>query len=130
MMNSYAMEVHDISRIRKLNGLTNPDTFWDDVRKLTKRITSDHSIRRWQCLAEERYRELTELPWYQKGDLIMTEKAIAVVRVQLQREYSDYYCTVFYGFIDEAIENSWRDNGRKPFKTLEDLHNHIKANYI
>lgn len=62
MSTNYAIEVHDISRIRKLNELTNADTFWDDVRKLTKRITSDHSMHRWQCLAERRYEELTELP--------------------------------------------------------------------
>lgn len=55
-----AIECHDISRINKLNKLKNKETFWDDVRKLTKRITSDHSIGRWQCLAEKRYKELEE----------------------------------------------------------------------
>ena len=55
----YAMEVRDYSRIKKLNALTNPETFWDDVRKLTKKITSDHSIHRWQCLAEARYAIMT-----------------------------------------------------------------------
>lgn len=52
------MEVRDYSRIDKLNKLTNKETFWDDVRKLTKRVTSDHSIGRWQCLAEMRWNEL------------------------------------------------------------------------
>ncbi len=55
----WATEAMDYRRIDKLNKLTNPDTFWDDVRKLTKKITSDHSIKRWQILAEGRYRELT-----------------------------------------------------------------------
>ena len=55
----YAMERQDYAKIKKLNGLTNVDTFWDDVRKLTKQVHSDHSIGRWQILAEARYRILT-----------------------------------------------------------------------
>ena len=55
----YAMERSDYKRIEKLNALTNPETFWDDVRKLTRRVTSDHSIRHWQGLAELRYAILT-----------------------------------------------------------------------
>ena len=54
----FIYEKRDCSRINKLNKLNNPNTFWDDVRKLTKRITSDHSIERWQSLAECRYKEL------------------------------------------------------------------------
>lgn len=53
-----AIEKHDLSRIEKLNKLTNKETFWDDVRALTGHITSDHAIHRWQCLAEIRYGEL------------------------------------------------------------------------
>ena len=36
---------------------TNKNNYYDRIRKLTKRVTSDHSIGRWQCLAEyyERY---------------------------------------------------------------------------
>lgn len=56
----YAMEKRDISRIDKLNTLTNKETFWDDVRKFTKNVTSDHSIGRWQCLAECRWNELNQ----------------------------------------------------------------------
>ena len=52
------MERNDIKKIDKLNKLNNKETFWDDVRKLTKNVTSDHSIHRWQCLAECRYNEL------------------------------------------------------------------------
>ena len=55
-----AIEKHDIGRIDKLNGLTNIETFWDDVRRYTRYIKSDHSIKRWQCLAEIRYKELKE----------------------------------------------------------------------
>jgi hypothetical protein len=58
MKHSLAIEVRDISKIDKLNKLTNKETFFDDVRKLTKRVTSDHSIGRWQCLAEYRWSEL------------------------------------------------------------------------
>lgn len=46
------------SKADKLNALTNIDVFWDDVRKLTARVTSDRTIHEWQCLAERRYDEL------------------------------------------------------------------------
>lgn len=52
------MEKSDFKKIEKLSKLNNINTFWDDVRKLTKNITSDHSIKRWQCLAEQRFLEL------------------------------------------------------------------------
>lgn len=54
----YASERMDFKRIDKLNTLTNIKTFWDDVRKFTKNISSDHSIHHWQSLAECRYNEL------------------------------------------------------------------------
>lgn len=54
----YALYTQDYKTIDKLNNLDNKDTFWDDVRKLTKRITSDRSIKRWQCLSELRYEQL------------------------------------------------------------------------
>lgn len=53
-----AIEQRDFKRIDKLNQLTNPKTFWGDVRKLTKKIESDHTINRWQTLAEIRYEEI------------------------------------------------------------------------
>lgn len=55
-----AIEQRDFPKIEKLNQLNNPETFWDDVRNFTKSITSDHSLGRWQCLAEQRYTELCE----------------------------------------------------------------------
>ena len=36
----------DYRKIEKLNKLNNIDTFWDDVRKLTKKVYSDFSIGR------------------------------------------------------------------------------------
>lgn len=51
-------EKQDINRIAKLVALKNIETFWDDVRKLIKNVTSDHDIKRWQVLAEARYEEL------------------------------------------------------------------------
>jgi hypothetical protein len=61
MLYWYALSKSDCNIIDKLNKLTNVDTFYDDVRKLTKRVYSDHSIGRWQALAEMRYKELLEL---------------------------------------------------------------------
>lgn len=58
MTYEFALEMHDYGRIDKLNALHNVDTFWDDVRKFTRYIHSDHSIGRWQCLAENRFEEL------------------------------------------------------------------------
>ena len=60
MKHSFAIEKQDIGRIDKLNALTNIETFWDDVRRYTRYIKSSHSIGRWQCLAEIRYKELKE----------------------------------------------------------------------
>lgn len=53
-----AIENRDYKRIYKLNQLENPKTFWDDVRKITKRIVTDHALGRWQTLAEVRYEEI------------------------------------------------------------------------
>ena len=54
----FALEKRDYSKIDKLNNLVNKETFWEDVRKLTKNVVSDHAIGRWQHLAEIRFREL------------------------------------------------------------------------
>lgn len=42
----------------KLMSLTNIDTFWDDVRKFTKNVHSERTIRLWEWLSEIRYDEL------------------------------------------------------------------------
>ena len=52
-------EKADIAKIEKLNRLTDRATFWASVRKLTRRVTSDHSIGRWQALADMRFEELS-----------------------------------------------------------------------
>lgn len=56
-----AMERQDLHKIDKLNRLKDTRTFWNDVRKLTKTVRSDHSIGRWQILAEVRYGELCDI---------------------------------------------------------------------
>lgn len=48
------------AKIKKLNTLHNMETFWDDVRKFTKNVRSDHSLGRWQILSEARYGELMQ----------------------------------------------------------------------
>lgn len=53
-----AIEYNDISKVRKLNELENPITFWDDVRKISKSTKSDHGIKRWEILSEIRYKEI------------------------------------------------------------------------
>lgn len=58
MTYDWILEKRDTAKIDKLNKLTNSYTFWDDVKKLTSHVTSDHSINRWQALAEMRYNEL------------------------------------------------------------------------
>jgi len=53
--------IADMGKIDKLNKLTNISTFWHDVRKLVGGTASDHSISRWQCLAEYRENELLNI---------------------------------------------------------------------
>ena len=59
---SPAIENRDFGKIEKIYNIledetTNKNNYYDRIRKLTKRVTSDHSIGRWQCLSEyyERY---------------------------------------------------------------------------
>lgn len=60
MLESYVIENADYAKIKKLRTLHNIDTFWDDTRKFTKNAKSDHSLHRWQILAEARYGELMQ----------------------------------------------------------------------
>jgi len=55
---AFCMDRQDVKRIDKLSALTCKETFWDDVRKLCRNVTSDRAIGRWQGLAELRYRQL------------------------------------------------------------------------
>ena len=74
---SMAIEKRDFAKIDKLYDVIEDETttkanYWDKVRKLTKRVTSDHSIGRWQCLAEyfEKFvvNEGTKINAYRKND--------------------------------------------------------------
>lgn len=56
----YATVFSDRKRIDRLNKLTNPDTFWDDIHKITRNLSSLTVINGWEYLAKIRYRELTE----------------------------------------------------------------------
>ena len=58
----YAIERNDYNRISKLLAITDTDpaAFWENVRKLTKTVTSGHSLRRWQILSEAWYSILTK----------------------------------------------------------------------
>ena len=56
----YYWYASDYKIIDKLLTLKNEKTFWDDVRKFTKRIYSDRNIGRWQALAELRYLQIEE----------------------------------------------------------------------
>lgn len=54
---SRAIEKRDFNKIDKLylileDKTTTKENYWDRVRNFTKWITSDHSLSRWQCLAE------------------------------------------------------------------------------
>lgn len=60
MTEYYVIERNDYNRIKKLNMLHNVETFWEDVRKLTSNIKSEHSLKRWQILSEARYGELVQ----------------------------------------------------------------------
>lgn len=50
--------MQEAKRVEKLQKLTDIKTFWDDVRKITKHVSSDHALNQWQILAELRYDEL------------------------------------------------------------------------
>lgn len=47
---------------------------------------------------------------------------------ELLHNYYNYYCTVYFGFIVEAVKESCNDGSR--WSTLKGLHKHIKENYI
>ena len=60
MLENYIMENADYARVKKLNTLHNLNSFWDDVRRITRNVRSDHSLGRYQILAEARYGELMQ----------------------------------------------------------------------
>lgn len=54
----YCYYANDYKIVDKLLTLNNTETFWDNVRKFTKKVYSDRSIGRWQALAELRYLQI------------------------------------------------------------------------
>ena len=54
----YAMTLSDRSRIDKLNKLTNPSTFWEDVAKFKENLVRPSTLNSWDMLARVRYSEL------------------------------------------------------------------------
>lgn len=58
-----AWEQRDYKRIDKIigaieDGSINKESFYDVIRKFTKRIESDHSINRWEALSDWFYVKL------------------------------------------------------------------------
>ena len=53
-----ALEKRDYARIDKLNALTDINTYWGDVKEITKGVRGDHSLERWGILTGIRYNEL------------------------------------------------------------------------
>lgn len=56
----YAYNKTEAKIIEKLNTLNNPETFFNDVRRFTRQITTDHNIKTWERFSEIRYNEITE----------------------------------------------------------------------
>ena len=52
------------------------------------------------------------------------------IRQLLNDKYYNYYCTVYYEYINEAIINTLKDLKNKDVLTIEDIHNNIINNYI
>lgn len=57
----------------------------------------------------------------------MNTKATKIAR-ELFNKYYNYYCTVYFDFIVEAVENALDDGCR--CDDLEEMHEYIKENYI
>ena len=57
----------------------------------------------------------------------MLTKLYKQIARELSEKYYHYYCTVYFDFIVEAVENAISDIHTY---NLEKLHNHIKENYI
>ena len=57
------IENADITKINKIlkgleTGKITKENFWDSIRKLTKSVSSDHSMNRWEILSEWFYNQL------------------------------------------------------------------------
>lgn len=56
-------------------------------------------------------------------------RAYREIAEKLYYKYYNYYCTVYFDFIVEAVENTIKDFHGE-IKTLEEIHQNIKENYI
>jgi len=65
-----AMEKRDYARIDKLDKLNDIETYNEDVRKLTSKVTNDHTIHRWECLAGIRATELELKHTFEKAEYV------------------------------------------------------------
>ena len=67
MIRSLALENRDIPRIDKVlnayfDGTINRSNYYDKVRSFTKKVSSDHSIKRWQIIADGIFGYLYDYP--------------------------------------------------------------------
>ena len=56
-------------------------------------------------------------------------RAYKEIASNLYYTYYNYYCTVYFDFIVEAVENTIKDFYGE-IKPLKEIHQHIKENYI
>lgn len=49
---------------------------------------------------------------------------------ELMDKYYNYYCSVYYEFILEAIKNTLQDLRNVQDKDIDMIHKHIRENYI
>jgi len=61
-----AIENADVTKINKIlkgleTGKITKENFWDSIRKLTKSVSSDHSMNRWEILSEWFYNQLISI---------------------------------------------------------------------
>ena len=54
--------------------------------------------------------------------------SIKSIITKLYKRHYNYYCTVFYGYLEEAVKNTLKD--LKGCNDIEVIHKHIKENYI
>ncbi len=60
----------------------------------------------------------------------MEKEQIKKIYSLLINNYYEYYCTVYYEFIMEAIANTLKDFKNKKTYDIDDIHKNIKENYI
>lgn len=106
----------------KLLTLNNVDTFFDDVRKFTKNVTSDRAIRSWERLAELRYNYLMRGDYrYDESlreDKVLEEDLIDDMEGKVIKRYSDVYD-------DKVKQRGWwyfTTHGVQPGSIPSDLH--------